>query len=75
MCRRKIKNRTKKKITKTLPITTGTTIYCAMMLGVSPFEFEGKSVETETTSGIINGGRATVEQVLRSEERNKSKKT
>ena len=40
--------------------------------GVSPFKFEGKSKETETTtlSEFPNRGKATVEQILVSEERN-----
>ena len=39
-------------------------------------EFDGKSMETETTtwSEFPNGGKAIVEQILASEERNKSKR-
>ena len=39
-------------------------------------KFDGKSMETETTtrSGFPNGGKAVVEQILVSEERNKSKR-
>ena len=42
----------------------------------SCFEFIGKSMETETTtwSEFTNGGKAIVEQILATEERNKSKK-
>ena len=41
----------------------------------SGFECNGKSVETETTtwSKFCNGQKATVEQILASEEINKSK--
>ena len=43
---------------------------------VSCFEFIGKSMETETTtwSEFPNGGKVIVEQILASEERNKSKR-
>ena len=37
-------------------------------------EFDGKSMETETWSEFSNGGKAIVEQILASEERNKSKR-
>ena len=38
-------------------------------------EFDGKSIETETTwSEFPNGGKAIVEQILASEEINKSKR-
>ena len=39
-------------------------------------EFDGKSMETETItwSEFPNGGKAIVEQILASEERNKSKR-
>ena len=42
----------------------------------SYFEFIGKSMETETTtwSEFPNGGKAIVEQILASEEINKSKR-
>ena len=45
--------------------------------GASCFEFDGKSMETETTtwSEFLNGGKATVEQILASEERNQFKRT
>ena len=36
----------------------------------SPFEFDGKSMEAETTTR----GRVVVEQILASEERNKPKR-
>ena len=41
-----------------------------------PFEFEGKSMETETkrSSKFSKGGKASVEQILGSEERKTSKK-
>ena len=44
--------------------------------GASRCEFDGKSMETETTtwSEFPNGGKAIVEQILASEERNKSKR-
>ena len=44
--------------------------------GASRWQFDGKSMETETTtwSEFPNGGKATVEQILVSEERNKSKR-
>ena len=40
------------------------------------FEFEGKSMENETTtwSEFFNGGKATTEQILGSDERNRSKR-
>ena len=43
---------------------------------VSYFEFVGKSMKTETTtlSEFPNGGKAIVEQILASEEINKSKR-
>ena len=42
----------------------------------SPCEYDGKSIETEKTkwSEFPNGGKAIVEQILASEERNKSKR-
>ena len=45
--------------------------------GGSCFESDGKSVETETTtwSEFPNGEKAIVEQILTSEDRNKSKRT
>ena len=44
--------------------------------GASRCEFDGKSMETETTtwSEFPNGGKAIQEQMLASEERNKSKR-
>ena len=44
--------------------------------GASLCEFDGKSMETETTtwSEFHNGGKAIVEQILGSEEINKSKR-
>ena len=41
-----------------------------------PLKFEGKSMETKTTteSEFPKGGTATVEKILVSEERNKSKR-
>ena len=44
--------------------------------GASPFEFEGKAIETETTtqSEFSNGEKAIVEQILRSEEITKFKR-
>ena len=45
--------------------------------GASRCEFDGKSMETETTtwSEFSNGGKAVVKQILASEEINKSKRT
>ena len=45
--------------------------------GASHCEFDGKSIETETTtcSEFPNGGKAIAEQLLASEKRNKSKRT
>ena len=45
-------------------------------MGASPFEFDRKSMETETTtlSEFPNGGKTFVEQILASEEINKSKR-
>ena len=44
--------------------------------GTSRFEFIGKSMETETTtwSEFPTGGKSFVEQILASEDRNKSKR-
>ena len=43
--------------------------------GASRWQFDGKSMETETTwSEFPNGGKAIVEQILASEVRNKSKR-
>ena len=44
--------------------------------GASCCEFDGKSMETEATirSEFPNGGKVIVEQLLTSEEKNKSKK-
>ena len=44
--------------------------------GASRCEFDGKSMETEKTiwSKFCNGGKSIVEQILASEERNKSKR-
>ena len=44
---------------------------------VFPFDFDRKSVETETAtwSEFPNGGKVIVEQILASEEINKSKRT
>ena len=44
--------------------------------GASSYEFDGKSMKTEraTWSEFLNGGKATVEQILASAERNKSKR-
>ena len=44
-------------------------------MGTSRCEFDGKSMETEaTTSEFPSGGKAIVEQILASEEINKSKR-
>ena len=44
--------------------------------GASCYEFDGKSMETETTTWpeFPNGGKASVEQILASEERYKSER-
>ena len=44
--------------------------------GASCCEFDGKSMETETTTWLEfpNGGKAIVEQILASQERKKSKR-
>ena len=44
--------------------------------GASRFEFDGKSMETETATWLEfpNGGRVIVKQILASEEINKSKR-
>ena len=44
--------------------------------GTSCFELDGKSMKTETKtwSEFSDGGKAIVEQILASEERNKSKR-
>ena len=62
-------------ITKTIPISTRIVISYAMKWGIR-YELVGKSMETETTtcSEFPNGGEAIVEQILASEERNKSKR-
>ena len=41
--------------------------------GASPCEYDGKSMETETTtwSEFTNGGKAIVEQILASENRSR----
>ena len=61
-------------ITKTIPISTRIVINYAMK-GASHWQFDGKSMETETTtwSEFPNGGQAIVEQTLASEERNNPK--
>ena len=64
-------------ITKTIPITTRIVISYAMKLCyASCFEFDGKSMETGTTTlpEFPNGGKAIKEQIIASEERNKSKR-
>ena len=47
------------------------------MKGASCCEFDGKSMETETTiwSEFPNGGKTIVKQILASKERNESKRT
>ena len=60
-------------ITKTIPIRTGIAISFAMKRA-SCYEFDGKSMETETWSEFSNGGKAIVEQILALEEINKCKR-
>ena len=59
---------------KTIPISMRIIISYAWN-GASHCEFDGKSMETETTTGseLPNGGKAIVAQILVLEERNKSK--
>ena len=61
--------------TKTIPISTRIVISYAKKQGIR-CEFDGKSMETETEtwSEFPNGGKAIVEEILASEERNKSKR-
>ena len=61
-------------ITKTIPISMRIVISYAMKQA-SRCEFDGESMETETTtrSEFPNEGKAIVEQLLASEETNKSK--
>ena len=63
-------------IPKTVPISTRIVKSYAMKWGIH-YEFDGKSMETETTtwSEFPNEGKPIVEQILASEERNKSKKS
>ena len=62
-------------IMKTIPISTRIVISYAMKRDI-PFEFDGKSVETVTIiwSEFPNGEKPIVEQILVSEEINKSKR-
>ena len=62
-----------KMITKTIPINTRIVISCAMKQGC---EFDGKSIETETTtwSEFPNGGKTIVGQITASKEINKCKR-
>ena len=61
-------------ITKTIPICTRIVISYAMKQA-SRCEFDGESMETETTlSEFPNEGKAIVDQLLASEETNKSKR-
>ena len=57
-------------ITKTIPISTRIVISYVMKRGI-PLEMES---EATTWSEFPNGGKAIVEQILTSEERNKSKR-
>ena len=60
-------------ITKTVPINTRIVISYPMKRK-SRFEFDEKSMETETTAQleVSNRGKANVEQILALEDRNKS---
>ena len=58
-------------ITKPIPIISPRTVKLCDETG-HPLKNEGKSVETETTSKLTIGGKAIVEQILASEEINKS---
>ena len=61
-------------ITMTFAISTRIVISCAIKIDIT-FVFEGKSMETETTtSEFPNGGKAAVGQLLGSEEINNSKR-
>ena len=61
-------------IMKTIPSSMGIIISNVITQGI-PFEFERKSMETETTTWteFPNWGKAIVEQILSSEEMNKFK--
>ena len=61
---------------KTVPISTRIVIRYVMKWGISRFEFVGKLMETTTTSWSTfpDGGKAIVEQILVSDEINKSKR-
>ena len=62
-------------ITKIIPISTRKVI--AMRRNeASRFEFNGKSMETDTTTWLefSNGGKAIVEEIVASKEINKSKR-
>ena len=63
-------------ITETIPISPRIVISYAMKRSISCFDFDGKSMETETTtwSKFTNVREVIVEQILASEERNKPKK-
>ena len=64
-------------ITKTIAISTGIIISYAMKHRISLFfEFDRKSMETETTTQLEfpNRGKAIVEQILVAKEINKSKR-
>ena len=64
-------------ITKTIPITTRIVIsYTMKLCYASCFEFDGKSMETGTTTlpEFPNGGKVIKEQIVASEERKKSKR-
>ena len=62
-------------ITKAVPISTRVVI-CYVMKQASRFEFGKKSKETDTTasSEFPKGRKAIVEQILATEELNKSKR-
>ena len=61
-------------ITKTIPVSMRIVISYAVKWSI-PFEFGAKSMDTETTtSEFPNGGKAIIQQILASEEINKSKR-
>ena len=64
-------------ITRNIQISTGIEPYHMLdKNGASHWEFDGKSLETETTtwSEFPNGQKTIAEKILASEERNKSKR-
>ena len=61
-------------ITKTVPISTRIVISYQRWNRASWWEFERKSLEIDTWSEFSNGGKVTVQPILTSQERKKSKR-